>query len=93
MRQVGQQMAGQVGEGAQALRARFTAAFTSTPQVRYDPQTGQPLPQPARNNRALGIALAGIGILMLASYIPGGSGFAVALMLLAGGFYLRRRAS
>jgi hypothetical protein len=37
--------------------------------------------------------LLGIGVIMLASFLPGGGSFAVALMLLAGGFYLLRRTS
>ncbi len=94
-----QQVAGQVrataGEGAQALRAKVGAAFTTgNMQPRFDPQTGQPLPEVAHNrNGVLGIALVGIGVLMLASMFPGGSSAALALMLLAGGAYLLRRTS
>lgn len=93
MQQVGQHVAGQVGEGAQALRAKVEAAFATSNQPRFDPQTGQPLPQAARNTKVLGVALVGIGILMLSSFIPGGSSIAVALMLLGGGYYLLRRSS
>ncbi len=45
MQQVGQHVAGQVGEGAQALRAKVEAAFAGSNQPRFDPQTGLPLPQ------------------------------------------------
>jgi phage shock protein C len=91
MQQVGQQMAGRMGEGAQALRDRVEAAFTSN-QPRFDPQTGQPLSQPTtRNNRVLGTALLGVGVLMLSHFIPGGATMVVALMLLGGGYYLLRR--
>jgi phage shock protein C len=91
MRQAGQQMVGQVGEGAQTLASKFQSSFAGSGQVRYDPQTGQPLPQVARSNKVLGVALLGIGTLMLASFIPGGSSVMVAIMLLGGGYYLLRR--
>ena len=93
MQQVGQHVAGQVGEGAQALRAKVEAAFAGSNQPRFDPQTGQPLPRAARNNKVLGVVLVGIGVLMLSSFIPGGSSIAVALMLLGGGYYLLRQSS
>ncbi len=92
MQQVGQNMVGQLGEGARTIGARVEAAFAGA-QPRFDPQTGEPLQQTGRNNRALGIVLLGIGVIMLASFLPGGGSFAVALMLLAGGFYLLRRTS
>ena len=92
MQQAGQQMAGRMGEGAQALRERVEAAFNSNNQPRFDPQTGQPLSQPVtRNNKVLGTALLGVGILMLSNFIPGGATLVVALMLLGGGYYLLRR--
>jgi phage shock protein C len=92
MQQVGQQMAGRMGEGAQVLRERVEAAFASNNQPRFDPQTGQPLSQPVtRNNKVLGTALLGVGILMLSNFIPGGATLVVALMLLGGGYYLLRR--
>jgi phage shock protein C len=93
MQQMGQHVAGQVGESAQALRAKVEAAFANSNQPRFDPQTGYPLPQTARSNKVFGFALLGIGILMLSSLIPGGSSIAVALMLLGGGYYLLRRSS
>ncbi len=93
MQQVGHQVAGQVGEGAQALRAKVEAAFANSNQPRFDPQTGYPLPQTTRSNKVFGFALLGIGILMLSSFIPGGSSIAVALMLLGGGYYLLRQSS
>ncbi len=93
MQQVGQHVAGQVGGGAQALRAKVEATLAGSGQPRFDPQTGQPLPHTVRNNKALGVVLVGVGILILSSFIPGGSGVVVALMLLGGGYYLLRRAS
>lgn len=93
MQHVGQQVAGQVGAGAQTLRGKFDAAFTSSSQPRFDPQTGQPLVQAERNHRLLGIVLLGVGVLMLSHFIPGGSTVVVALMLLGGGYYLLRRGS
>ena len=83
MQQVGQQVKGQV---------QSALAGAST-QPRFDPQTGQPLAVVNNRNRLLGTVLLGIGILMLASYFPGGSSIAVALMILAGGAYLLRRSS
>ena len=95
MQQVAQHVRVQAGEGVQELRSRMGAAFTtgSTPQPRFDSQTGEPLPQVTGQNRngILGVALLGIGVLMLASIFPGGSSAAIALLLLAGGFYLLRR--
>ena len=94
MQQVAQQVRTQAGEGAQALRTKMEAAFsTGSAQPRFDPQTGQPLPSVARQNRngILGIVLVGIGVMMLASFFPGGSSAAMALLLLAGGIYLLRR--
>jgi phage shock protein C len=93
MQQVGQQVAGQVGEGAQTLRSKVQAAFAGSEQPRFDPQTGQPLPQAVHNKKVLGFALVGLGILMLSSFIPGASSIAVALMLLGGGYYLLRQSS
>lgn len=86
------QQAGQIGEGARTLGARVEAAFGSA-QPRFDPQTGQPLPQAGRNNHAIGIALLGLGLVMLSSFFPGGSSLMIALMFLVGGFYLLRRTS
>ncbi|MDQ5850917.1 MAG: PspC domain-containing protein [Chloroflexota bacterium] len=94
MQQVAQQVRAQAGEGVQELRLRMGAAFTSgNPQPRFDPQTGQPLPHVAGQNRngILGVVLLGLGVMMLASLFPGGSSAAIALLLLAGGFYLLRR--
>ena len=84
---------GQVGEGTQAFRSTVEGVFADTSsQVRYDPQTGQPLPAASANrNRMLGLVLLGIGALMLARMIPGGTSFVVAAILLGGGFYLLRR--
>ena len=83
MQQVGQQVKGQV-------RSVFAGGSA---QPRFDPQTGQPLAVANNRNRLLGTILLGVGILMLASYFPGGSSIAVALMILAGGAYLLRRDS
>lgn len=94
MQQVAQHVRAQAGEGVHELRTRMGAAFTSSsPQPRFDPQTGEPLPQVTGQNRngILGVALLGVGALMLASLFPGGSSAAIALLLLAGGFYLLRR--
>lgn len=94
MHQVAQHVRTQAGEGVQELRTRMGAAFTSgSPQPRFDSQTGEPLPQVTGQNRngVLGVALLGVGALMLASMFPGGSSAAIALLLLAGGFYLLRR--
>jgi phage shock protein C len=94
MQQVAQQVRAQAGEGVQELRTRMGAAFTSgTPQPRFDPQTGEPLPHVTGQNRngTLGVVLLGLGVMMLASLFPGGSSAALALLLLAGGFYLLRR--
>ncbi len=44
-------------------------------------------------NRLAGAIMLGIGVLVVASMFPGGSGIAVALMLLGGGFYLLRQGS
>jgi phage shock protein C len=96
MQQVAQQVRFQAGEGVQELRSRMGAAFTSqSPQPRFDPQTGEPLPHAAGHNRngILGVVLLGIGVVMLASLFPGGSSAVIALLLLAGGFYLLRRGS
>ena len=85
MRQFGSQVKGQV-QGA------FTHGVAgSSAETQYDPQTGQPVPYVANNrNRALGVALVGVGILMLASMF-GGVHIVMAAMLLGGGFYLLRR--
>lgn len=95
MQQVAQQVRAQAGEGAQVLRARMEAAFSGagTAQPRFDPQTGQPLPEVSSQNRngLLGIVLVGLGVLMLASMFPGGSSIMMALLLVGGGFYLLRR--
>lgn len=58
---------------------------------RFDPQTGQPLTEvaPEGRNRVLGFVLLGIGTLMLASYFGSGQ-LVVALMVMAGGWYLLR---
>ena len=95
MQQAGQSVVGQFGEGAQALRTRVEAAFANnqSAQPRFDPQTGQPVAQPARSNRMLGMALLAVGTLMIASMIPGLGNVALPLMLLGGGFYLLRRNS
>ena len=81
MQEVGQQVKGQVQ----------SALAGGSAQPRFDPQTGQPVATISNRNRLLGTILLGIGILMLASYFPGGSSIAVALMILAGGAYLLRR--
>ena len=93
MQQVARQMRGQMGQGTQAFRSTIGNAFTGRGgQPRFDPQTGQPLPRVAHTrNRTLGMALLAVGVIMLASYIPGGSSVAIALMLLAGGLYLMRQ--
>jgi phage shock protein C len=70
----------QAGEQAQAV---FGAP-------RFDPQTGQPIDMTERRNRTLGLVLLGVGVLMLASYFGSGQ-LALALMIVAGGFYLLRR--
>lgn len=59
---------------------------------RYDPQTGQPLPevQADRRNRALGLLLLIGGALMLSSYF-GATEIVMALLILGGGIYLLRR--
>lgn len=80
MQQFGQQIKGQVQD-----------AFGGTAQPRYDPQTGQPLAAPMNRNRLAGGILLGIGVLIVASMFPGGGSIAVALLLLAGGFYLLRQ--
>ena len=61
---------------------------------RFDPQTGEPLSsaQTSPRNRTLGLVLLGAGALMLASYF-GSSQIALAIMVLAGGFYLLRRSN
>lgn len=77
--------------GQQAAQ-QVQSAFGQSAAPRFDPQTGLPLEtaQLQGRNRVLGIILMGIGILMLASFI-GSSELALALMILAGGFYLLRR--
>ena len=96
MQHVAHQVRAQAGEGAQALRARVEAAFSSgNPQPRFDPQTGQPLQPAAGQNRngLLGMVLVGVGVLMLASFFPGGSSAMLAVFFLAGGYYMLRRTS
>ena len=91
-----------MGQGWQEMQQQAQAfGQQATEQVqsvfntpRYDPQTGQPIAaQAARRNRTLGLVLLGIGVLMLASMFPHGMQFAVALLVLGGGFYLFRRTS
>ena len=81
MQQVGQQVKGQVQD----------ALGLGSAQACFDPQTGQPVVAASNRNRVLGTVLLGIGILMLAHFIPGGTSAVVALMLLAGGVYLLRQ--
>ena len=77
----------------QPALAETGSALQPISEPRYDPQTGEQLPQLTSNprNRVLGAVLLGIGAVMLSSFIPGGSNMALALMLLLGGFYLLRR--
>ena len=75
--------------GQQASQ-QVQSAF-STP--RFDPQTGQPLVDPTRRNRTLGLVLLGIGTLMLASAIPYLGQVLIPLMIVGGGVYLLRRNS
>ena len=84
MQQFGQQVKGQV-----------QGAFNSSAaQPRYDSQTGQPLAAaPMSRNRLAGAVMLGIGVLVVSSMFPGGSGIVVALLLLGGGFYLLRQGS
>lgn len=91
-----------IGQGWQEMQQQAQAfGQQATEQVqsvfntpRYDPQTGQPIStQPERRNRTLGLVLLGVGVLMLASMFPHGAQFAVALMVVIGGFYLLRRTS
>ncbi len=73
-------------QASQSVQSTFT-----TP--RFDPQTGQPLQTvyPERRNRVLGLALVGVGTMMLASFFGGGQ-LAMALIILGGGAYLLRQA-
>ena len=85
MRQFGSQVKGQV-------QGVFTQGLGGgSAETQYDPQTGQPVPNVLSNrNRALGVALVGVGALMLADMF-GGVAITMAVMLLGGGFYLLRR--
>ena len=86
IRQFGSNVKGQV-------QSVFTQSAGGSAEAQYDPQTGQPVPYGANNrNRALGAALLGVGVIMLASMFGGGN-IALAVMLLGGGFYLLRRGS
>jgi phage shock protein C len=94
MQQVAQHVRREASSGAEVLRSRVAAAFsTGAPQPRFDPQTGLPLPQaPSQNrNNVLGIALVVVGVLMLGSFFPGGVSAMMAILFLAGGYYLLRR--
>lgn len=74
-------------QAAQQMRAVF-----DTPH--YDPQTGQPIQQPAvdreRRNKVLGAILFGAGAMMLAGYF-GSSQLVLAALVIVGGIYLLRR--
>lgn len=60
---------------------------------RFDPQTGQPIGVSSeRRNRTLGYVLLGLGTLMLASIFDAAP-IMIALLVLAGGFYLLRRSN
>lgn len=83
-----QRQAQTLGQQASQQVQSVFAQGTATP--RFDPETGQPVAP--RRNRALGFVLMGLGALMLASYF-GSSQLALALMVLAGGFYLLRRSN
>ena len=85
MQQFGSQVKGQ----AQGLFTQTLGGGAA--ETQYDPQTGQPVANVANNrNRALGVALLGVGVLMVADMF-GGVAITMAVLLLAGGFYLLRR--
>lgn len=72
-------------EGSQSVIDRVI----KSDHPRYDPQTGQPISQPARNGNVLGLVMIGLGVLMLAGYFHI-TGPVIALSLIAGGWYFLR---